>query len=297
MADIDNDGDLDLFYGDDEGYIRLYVRGDEGELSLSGNVEADEEVIDMSDRAAPELTDWDLDGDLDMVVGSSIGIVTLFINDGSAEEYHFTNSGTIYEGDQEIWLGSETVTSFGDLDGDGKRDLIVGSVFGEIWFYPNTGENNDPVFGAGIHLQDEDGEISHGYAGYPRPKLVDWEGDGDLDIVTGWISPSILLYINPTDHVVQDGYNERPTSFRIISNYPEPFNGTTMLQFETDRFSSAQLKILDLNGRAHKFMNLGILNPGQQRMTLDMHGMSCGKYIIKLETANYSVSKTVTLIK
>ena len=67
------------------------VRDDEGELSFAGNIEADDEVIDLNDRTAPELTDWDLDGDLDMVVGNADGVITLFINEGSAEEYDFSS--------------------------------------------------------------------------------------------------------------------------------------------------------------------------------------------------------------
>ncbi|NQU05928.1 MAG: T9SS type A sorting domain-containing protein [Calditrichaeota bacterium] len=297
MADIDDDGDLDLIYGEDEGHIRLYTRDDEGELSFTGNMEADDEVIDLNDRTAPELTDWDLDGDLDMVVGNSDGVITLFINEGSAEEYDFSNQGTIDEDGQEIWLGTETATSFGDFDGDGKRDLVIGSMFGELWFFTNTGENDNPEFGQGVKLQDEDGEISLGYAGYTRPELVDWDRDGDLDIVLGMVEPQLLLYINPADNGVQDGQFETPKSFRITASYPEPFNGTTMLQFETNRFSHTHLSILDLSGRVHRSINLGMLNPGQQQIALDMSEMSCGKYIINLKAADYSISKTVTLIK
>ena len=198
MADIDNDDDLDLLIGDDLGHIKLYLR-DGDELSFEENLQVDGEDIDVDNRAAPRLVDWDLDGDLDLLVGSSDGLVYLFINTGDAEEYEFTDEGAISAGGEEIWMGTETCPAFGDLDGDGNRDLLVGSIWGELWFYPNTGENDDPQFGEGIQLQEQNDEDTTAIVlpQYSRPVLVDWEGDGDLDILCGLVDPEIRLYIDP----------------------------------------------------------------------------------------------------
>ncbi len=198
MADIDNDGDLDLLVGDDYGNIKLFLR-DGDELSFEENLQADGEDLDVVERATPRLVDWDLDDDLDLIVGSSTGLVFLFINTGNAEEYEFTEGEFISAGDEEIWLGSETCPAFGDLDGDGNRDLLVGSVWGELWFYPNTGENDDPEFGEGVQIQEQTEEDTSAIwlGQYTRPVLVDWEGDGDLDILTGLVDPEIRLFIDP----------------------------------------------------------------------------------------------------
>ena len=205
MADIDDDGDMDLLIGDDEGYVKLYVREDNGELSFAERLQADDEDIDVEDRAMPEWTDWDLDGDYDLIIGSSLGTLELFINTGSAEEYEFTSEGLISAGEEEIWLGSDTAPVFGDLDGDGKRDLVIGSVFGELWFAPNVGEDDEPEFGEMQQLYDEDDSIWLG--GYSRPELVDWNGDGYLDILCGKGDPEVILFINSageTPHITVD---------------------------------------------------------------------------------------------
>ena len=194
MADIDNDEDIDLLIGDDEGYVKLYIREDNGDLSFAERLQADDEDLDVEDRAMPEWTDWDLDGDYDLLVGSSLGTIELFINTGSAEEYEFTSEGLISAGDEEIWLGSETAPVFGDLDGDGKRDLMIGSIFGELWFAPNIGEDDEPVFGELQQLQDEEGSIRLEY--YSRPELMDWNGDGYLDIICGRGDPEVILFLN-----------------------------------------------------------------------------------------------------
>ncbi len=198
MADIDDDDDLDLLVGDDYGNIKLFLR-DGDELSFEENLQADGEDLDVIERATPRLVDWDLDDDLDLIVGSSTGLVFLYMNIGNAEEYEFTDGGFICAGETEIWLGSETCPAFGDLDGDGNRDLLVGSVWGELWFYPNTGENDDPTFGEGVQVQEQTEEDTSAVmlGQYTRPVLVDWEGDGDMDILTGLVDPEIRLFIDP----------------------------------------------------------------------------------------------------
>lgn len=297
MADFDDDGDMDLLYGDDVGNVRLYLRDDEGDLSFEGNIEADDEEIDVNNRAAPELVDWDLDGDYDLLVGSDEGVIVLFMNEGSNQEYDLTDSGTIESDGTEIWLGTETVATVGDLDDDGKRDLIVGSVYGEIWFYPNIGEDDELRFGEGVKLSDEEGEISVGYAGYTRPELVDWEGDGDLDLVTGIADPEVRLYINPTNEGVSSGTIRAPMKFKIEANYPEPFNYSTSLVFEFPRVENASLDICSISGRLMKTVCLGTVAPGRHTLSLDLSGYSCGKYVIIMHTTNHSATRIVTFLK
>ncbi|MDP8238268.1 MAG: FG-GAP-like repeat-containing protein [Candidatus Hatepunaea meridiana] len=199
MADIDNDDDLDLLVGDDIGNVRLYIRDEDGELSLEGNLQADDDDLNVGERAAPEWIDWDLDGDFDLLVGSADGTIRLYINTGSAEEYEYSDEGAIEADGEEIWLGSETAPAFGDLDGDDKRDLIIGSIYGELWFYPNTGDDDAPEFGEGVQLEEEDDFII--LEQYSRPELVDWNDDGNLDIVCGGVNPEVRLFISLMDAV------------------------------------------------------------------------------------------------
>lgn len=294
MADIDNDGDMDLIVGDYDGFITTYIRTDEDELTSAGYLEVDGEEYNSVGRAAPRIVDWDLDGDFDLIVGSVLGTATLILNTGSPEEAVFEEIGTLEADGQEIWMGSETVVAVGDLDEDGMRDLVVGSVFGELWFYPNVNQDNDPVFGEGERISDEDNEIW--LMSYTRPDLADWDGDGDLDLVCGMLEPMVHLYINPgVDEVPLE--SPSPDRFVMLSNYPEPFNSSTLLRFDLDIPSVVSIDLFGLNGSSVGRVISGRLNAGDHEFKLNMNGLSGGRYFVRFSTERYSSCHPITLIK
>src|SRR5262245_53264590 len=69
-----------------------------------------------------------------------------------------------------------------DWNGDGKLDLIVGNMVGQFYLFEGEGKGrfaakSKPLMGGGQRLQID------GHHG--DPFVVDWDGDGDLDIVSG----------------------------------------------------------------------------------------------------------------
>lgn len=84
----------------------------------------------------------------------------------------------------------------GDFDGDGRDDLLVGEAYtSRLRIYRNTGKGHEHRFdGFSLFLDgDKDGCISP-----PRgpfcPQLVDFDGDGDTDIIAGNLYGNVILF-------------------------------------------------------------------------------------------------------
>jgi hypothetical protein len=109
----------------------------------------------------------------------------------------------------------------GDLNGDGLLDLVVADPKGFFWFFPNSGTKTEPKFTSGEVMPvwlgsrpqkegeensrqlNNDGPVDHIV---PRISLVDFDGDGKLDLVAG-IFPGLLYYIRNTGTATQPAFS------------------------------------------------------------------------------------------
>jgi len=133
LADMDNDGDLDLFVGEASGTLNYYRN--EGSATLPNFVLVSDKYndIDVGRRSFPTLVDIDGDGDYDLIVGSELNGARLFMNVGTAEEMIFEDSGKI-EG---VRFQTLVTPEFVDIDDDGDLDLFAGGSSGGVQFFEN----------------------------------------------------------------------------------------------------------------------------------------------------------------
>ncbi|MBL4669927.1 MAG: T9SS type A sorting domain-containing protein, partial [Flavobacteriales bacterium] len=82
FADIDGDGDLDLYVGEYYGSIEFFTNNGSGVFTQSANLQADGIYIQLGDYSAPTFADIDGDGDLDLYVGEINGTITFYENLG-----------------------------------------------------------------------------------------------------------------------------------------------------------------------------------------------------------------------
>lgn len=152
-----------------------------GELSVEGN-----STISVADINNDDLPD--------MVVGSSTGLIRIYLNVGNKVSPIFKLFDTINVS-ADLGLVNESLSyvapALGDLDEDGLVDLVVGLENGSLVFYRNTGTEENPVW-----------SIDTGYlsnvkvGGYASPFIYDVNNDGIQDLVVGSQEGLIYCFIN-----------------------------------------------------------------------------------------------------
>ncbi|NQT16007.1 MAG: VCBS repeat-containing protein, partial [Planctomycetes bacterium] len=138
------------------------VGGDGGRPSFRrfGRAESDSAVVCLSDQAWPCLSDWDDDGDLDLLAGGGYGWPRIVINEGTNERPALAEARPILSEGKPIRLlrdevlGGEHWHNMGysypvyvDWDADGLSDLMLPNETNRIFWYKNVGTREEPSFG------------------------------------------------------------------------------------------------------------------------------------------------------
>ena len=207
LVDFDNDGDLDILAGVDDwgdygwdnaydeagnwtngplhGYVFL-IENDQGTYIERGKLEADGRPIDVYGAPTPNMADFDGDGDLDLIAGEFLDRLTWFENIGSREQPEFAAGRFLENNDGLIKMDLEMIIPVSvDWDADGDVDLIVGDEDGRVALIEHTGsvESRMPVFASPRYFKQKADNLKFG--ALATPVSVDWDGDGDEDLISG----------------------------------------------------------------------------------------------------------------
>ncbi|MBN1466342.1 T9SS type A sorting domain-containing protein [candidate division KSB1 bacterium] len=88
-----------------------------------------------------------------------------------------------------------------------------------------------------------------------------------------------------------------PEGYQLAQNYPNPFNPATTIAFTLPSQSHAQLTIYDLQGRVIATLVDAELPAGEHIFSFDAEGFPSGLYVCRLETAEGTLSKKMTLLR
>jgi hypothetical protein len=159
-----------------------------------------------------EVVDWNNDGLLDLLVGCGRGGMVWYPNCGSAGAPRFPYSRLVHTADgRPLDVGWSAAPHAVDWDADGRLDLLVGAEWNRLLFYRNTGDPGQPRLELIGPVRTQDSQLlslphtpvpesppdvfQRDY--YPLIDTVDWDGDGDEDLLAGgYVTGRIFLYEN-----------------------------------------------------------------------------------------------------
>lgn len=176
------------------------------------------DMIDHGLGSIPVLVDENGDGLKDLLVANFVrykptlnleSVFQLYRNTGTAANPEFTLVNNDYLNLSSLGLGLRAVPTFGDLDGDGDQDLIIGRESGSLIRFTNTaGAGNPMTFGTSVPVNDHTGTPIQ-VVSYSFPQLFDLNKDGLTDLIVGKKTGEISYYQNT-------GTNSSPV-FTLIS--------------------------------------------------------------------------------
>lgn len=189
--DWNGDGKKDIIAGAYySGRIYVYLNtGTNKEPIFNNRMKIHGVTVSRSSKSH-RVVDWNNDGKKDLIIGSSSGEVSLFINKGINLNQQIIFGKEIKLNDGDLSVGSFSSPAIVDWNGDGKKDLIVGNRTGNVYVFLNVAEDYAPAFDSkGIKT-----DIS--VDGYATPFITDWNNDGKFDVLCSSSDGRVYIFIN-----------------------------------------------------------------------------------------------------
>ena len=273
------------------------------EYQLPIKIQADGKPIDTFGCPSPNFADFDHDGDLDLVCGEFLDSFTYFENIGTRHvpEYAEGKRLLLANGSPLVMDLEMIVPIAFDWDKDGDLDLIVGDEDGRVALIENVSERSQRIsqrqrsdlpifqltFAPPQYFRQEADTLKCG--ALATPYGVDWDGDNDIDIVSGNTAGYIEIFENLSGPKVAKPKWAAPRRlevdgkpFRIMAGPNGSVQGpaeakwgyTTLNVADWDQDGLPDIVLNSILGRVQWLKNVGTRQaPAFLHLTADRSGM------------------------
>ena len=196
-------------------------------------------MLEFGDGARPVLFDYNNDGLMDLVVANEgyfhfgedyRGQLALLENTGTLSAPTFNLVSDDYLNMDSLGFGPGFHPAFGDVDGDGKQDLIVGDNLGYLHYFHNTATGPVAQFQLNPALITDDFGAVIDVGLSATPQLFDVDGDGMLDLLVGERNGNLNYYRNSGTATIAQWHLESEAmggvntqDFGQVTGYTVPF--------------------------------------------------------------------------
>jgi VCBS repeat protein len=230
LVDADGDGDLDLFLQELTGSVALFERDGERD-GLPRFVPRSSRYADIDVGEWYRFADVDGDGDLDLLAEQRFSYIKYYRNDGERGSYRFVLAAdTLKDVDgTPIFSDRQNIPQLGDLDCNGRSDLLIGRLDGTVARYETAAFDpyGAPAFRLvanefeGIRIIGQQGgpalPLGPSMHGANTMALADHDGDRDLDLFWGdFFEPGLLLIAN-SGTCPAPNFRNQPVQFPVGS--------------------------------------------------------------------------------
>ncbi len=153
----------------------------------------------------PRVVDWDEDGRKDLLVGVSDGTVRIYMNIADNNNPSFDAGKNLKVGPEaaiDLDVGKRPTPIVVDWNNDGMLDIVSGAWDGYLHIFYNCGCGGSvpprftTTFAAVGLIVQESGRDLMVPSTRSSPVVMDFDGDGKKDLLTGSTDGTILLYRN-----------------------------------------------------------------------------------------------------
>jgi len=129
------------------------------------------------------------------------------------------------------------------------------------------------------------------------------EGTFEADLILSTNDPAaqtktIPVRLNVNNTVSNEEDPEIPREIKLEQNFPNPFNPSTIINFELNRAANVSLEVYNVVGqKVATLLNDETRSAGRHTISFDGSSLSSGIYIYRLVTPQESLTKRMTLIK
>ncbi len=221
------------------------------------------EMIDHGTGSIPVFMDFNNDGLEDMFVTSFYRYkpildkesgISFYKNTGTATQPFFTFIDNDLLNLSTLQIGLRKVPTFGDLDGDGDKDMILSLENGGLSYYANTSVAPGITFANPIiNMADNTGTVIATGA-YATPQLFDLDKDGLLDLIIGKKTGELAYYRNTGSSTVPSFTLENDTlgNIDIATTSPDGYAAPHFFRHNDTTF----LFLGSIDGKLHFYTDI-----------------------------------------